>query len=157
MLRPSGGLFALLAAALATTAVAHPGHDPNAETAYGRPGDPAKRGRVVQVLMRDTERGMDFVPARIEVRRGEQIQFVLRNQGEIEHELVIGTVEANRLHEQEMLANPDMDHDDPNAKRLAPKAAGVLRWQFTKAGTFEYACLIPGHRAAGMVGTIVVK
>jgi len=33
----------------------------------------------------------------------------------------------------------------------------VLRWQFTLAGTFEYACLIPGHREAGMVGTVVVK
>jgi uncharacterized cupredoxin-like copper-binding protein len=30
-------------------------------------------------------------------------------------------------------------------------------WRFTKAGTFEFACLIPGHREAGMIGTIIVK
>ncbi|HYF54535.1 MAG TPA: plastocyanin/azurin family copper-binding protein [Salinarimonas sp.] len=50
-----------------------------------------------------------------------------------------------------------MEHEDPNAKRLKPGASGVLTWQFTKPGTFEYACLIPGHREAGMVGTAVVN
>ena len=34
---------------------------------------------------------------------------------------------------------------------------GEIVWKFTKAGEFEYACLIPGHREAGMIGTIVVK
>ncbi|MFX7701371.1 plastocyanin/azurin family copper-binding protein [Acinetobacter baumannii] len=30
-------------------------------------------------------------------------------------------------------------------------------WKFSKSGDFEFACLIPGHREAGMVGTVVVK
>ena len=107
--------------------------------------------------MGETETGMAFAPSRIEVRQGEQIQFVLRNGGELEHGLVIGTVEANREHAAAMAAHPDMEHEDPNAKRLRPKTSGVLRWQFTQAGMFEYACLIPGHREAGMVGTAVVK
>ncbi|NGX99358.1 MAG: hypothetical protein G4V63_30425, partial [Candidatus Afipia apatlaquensis] len=46
---------------------------------------------------------------------------------------------------------------DPNGKRLAPKKADEIVWKFTKAGQFEYSCLIPGHREAGMVGTIIVK
>jgi uncharacterized cupredoxin-like copper-binding protein len=100
---------------------------------------------------------MLFAPNRLEVRRGEQIQFALRNEGEVEHELVIGTVATNLKHAEEMSADPEMAHEDPNAKRLGPKQSGVLRWQFTKAGTFEYACLIPGHREAGMIGTIVVE
>jgi uncharacterized cupredoxin-like copper-binding protein len=135
----------------------HAGHDHPVEAAYGRPGDPATGGRVVQVAMRETETGMAFAPSHIEVARGEQVQFVLRNRGELDHELVIGTVDENRKHEAAMAEHPDMAHEDPNAKRLAPKASGVLRWQFTHAGTFEYACLIPGHREAGMVGTIIVK
>ncbi len=155
-------ILAATALALAPASVAqadpgHHGHDHGAEAAYGRPGDPAKGGRVVQVTMDETEAGMAFVPNRLVVRRGEQIQFVLRNGGELEHELVIGTVEANRQHAEAMAAHPDMAHDDPNAKRLGPKTSGVLRWQFTQAGTFEYACLIPGHREAGMVGTVVVE
>ncbi len=153
----------LLAAALALlpgVALAdpgHAGHDHPVETAYGRPGDPAKSGRVVQVAMKETETGMAFAPARIEVTKGEQVQFVLRNQGELDHELVIGTVEKNQEHAAAMAEHPDMAHEDPNAKRLGPRTSGVLRWQFTQACTFEYACLIPGHREAGMVGTVVVK
>jgi uncharacterized cupredoxin-like copper-binding protein len=154
--------FSAAAALVLPTATAmadpgHHGHDHAAETAYGRPGDPAKGGRVIQVAMRETESGMAFVPDRIEITRGEQVQLVLRNSGELDHELVIGTAEANRQHAEAMAGHPDMAHDDPNARRLRPKTSGVLRWQFTEAGTFEYACLIPGHREAGMVGTILVK
>jgi uncharacterized cupredoxin-like copper-binding protein len=50
-----------------------------------------------------------------------------------------------------------MEHDDPNAKRLKPKATNEIVWRFTKRGEFEFACLIPGHREAGMLGKIVVK
>jgi uncharacterized cupredoxin-like copper-binding protein len=52
---------------------------------------------------------------------------------------------------------PDMEHDDPNAKRLAVGERGELIWKFTKAGEFEFACLIPGHYEAGMHGKIIVK
>jgi uncharacterized cupredoxin-like copper-binding protein len=30
-------------------------------------------------------------------------------------------------------------------------------WQFTQSGRFEFACLIPGHFEAGMVGTVTVR
>lgn len=135
----------------------HPGHDHAAETPYGRPGDSSKGGRVIHIVMTETDSGMTFTPQRIEVTKGEQVQFVLRNGGELEHELVIGTLDANRVHAEAMAAHPDMVHEDANAKRLGAKTSGVLRWQFTRAGTFEYACLIAGHREAGMVGTVVVK
>ncbi len=144
----------------ASTAVADPGHHgptPNIATAYGRPGDPARGGRVVQVAMLETKNGMAFAPSRIEVRQGEQVQFVLHNHGELDHELVVGTVETNRAHAEVMAKHPDMAHEDPNAKRLRPKTSEVLRWQFTQAGEFEYACLIPGHREAGMEGTLTVE
>ncbi len=150
---------AVLALLPLTSPQADPGHHGRhpAETAYGRPGDPTKGGRVIQVAMRETQDGMAFAPEKIEVARGEQVQFLLRNNGELDHELVIGTVEANRAHADEMANHPDMAHDDPNARRLRPRMSGVLRWQFTEAGIFEYACLIPGHREAGMVGTILVR
>ena len=50
-----------------------------------------------------------------------------------------------------------MEHDEPNGVRLAPEESGRDLWKFTHAGTFEYACLIPVHREAGMVGQILVK
>ena len=46
---------------------------------------------------------------------------------------------------------------DPNAKSVDPGKTAEMVWRFTKAGTFEFACLIPGHREAGMHGVVNVK
>jgi uncharacterized cupredoxin-like copper-binding protein len=129
----------------------------HAQFSAGEPGDPRKPARVVQVVMREGDGRMMFVPDRVEVQKGEQVKFVLRNNGDIDHEFVIATVEENLKHAQEMKQSPDMQHDDPNARRLAPKKSTDLVWRFTKAGQFEFGCLIPGHREAGMIGTVVVK
>ena len=50
-----------------------------------------------------------------------------------------------------------MEHDDPNAKRVEPTKTSEILWRFDKAGTFDFSCLIPGHREAGMTGTVIVK
>jgi uncharacterized cupredoxin-like copper-binding protein len=50
-----------------------------------------------------------------------------------------------------------MEHDDQNGKRLAPQTPSDIIWKFTKKGTFEFACLIPGHYQAGIHGLIMVK
>jgi len=56
-----------------------------------------------------------------------------------------------------MKKNPDMEHDDPNGKRIAPKKTDQIVWRFTQVGEFEHSCLIPGHREAAMIGPMVVK
>ena len=107
--------------------------------------------------MRESDGKMLFIPDTLKIRKGEQVRFQLRNNGEVDHEFVVATLEENLKHMKEMEKNPDMEHDDPNAKRLKPKKTGEIVWQFTKAGTFDFSCLIPGHRQAGMFGTIVVE
>jgi uncharacterized cupredoxin-like copper-binding protein len=123
----------------------------------GEPGDPKKPAKAVQVTMREKDGKMVFIPDRIEVRKGEQVRFLLRNSGELEHEFVLATTDDNLKHAEQMKKFPDMEHDDPNGKRLSPNKTGEIVWRFTKTGTFEYGCLIPGHREAGMTGIIVVK
>jgi uncharacterized cupredoxin-like copper-binding protein len=149
-------LAALAALSLSTAALADAGHS-HGTRAYGVPGDAKKPARIVQVVMKEEGDKMLFVPNRIEVRKGEQIRFSMKNHGESDHEFVIGTHEEIVAHAEQMKKNPDMEHDDPNSKRLAASQNGDIVWRFTKAGTFEFACLIPGHMEAGMVGTIVVK
>jgi uncharacterized cupredoxin-like copper-binding protein len=145
--------IAALAAALgAGSALSHEGH-----FSAGEPGDSKKPARIVRVLMQEGSGKMMFVPERIEVKRGEQVRFLLSNVGELEHEFVLASTEENLKHAEEMKKNPDMEHDDPNAKRVKPKGKDEIVWKFTKAGRFEYGCLIPGHREAGMTGTITVK
>ncbi len=147
-------LSALLAAGPALADKAGPHHNHHSA---GQPGDPKNPARTVEVVMREADGKMMFVPNRIEVRRGEQIRFVLRNAGTLEHEFVLATKQENRKHAEEMRKNPDMEHDDPNMTRVAAGKARELVWRFTKRGTFEFGCLIPGHYEGGMFGTVVVK
>ena len=147
----------ILAASAALAAPGAPGHS-HRSFAAGAPGDPKKPARTVEVVMKESEDGkMIYVPDRVEAKRGEQIRFVLRNAGKVDHEFMLDSGANNAKHKVEMQNNPDMEHDDPNGKRLAPGQTGELVWRFGKAGTFEFACLIPGHYEAGMRGRAMVK
>lgn len=141
---------------MAVAAPGAPGHSHD-DFSAGEPGDPKKPARTVLVTMREGDGKMMFIPDRVEVKRGEQIKFMIRNSGELEHEFILATTEENLKHAEAMKKNPDMEHDDPNGKRVAPKKNSEIVWRFSKAGTFEYGCLIPGHREAGMIGAVVVK
>ena len=134
-------------------AIAHTGH----VFAAGEPGDPKKPFRVVEITMTDGPGTMSYSPDKIVVRKGEQIKFVLKNTGYLAHEFLLDSFENNAKHKIEMEKNPEMEHDEPNGKRLEPKKSADVLWRFTKSGTFEFACLIPGHYETGMKGTIVVK
>lgn len=132
-------------------------HHPTDVAPYGKPGDPRREARLVVVTMKEMDGRMLFDPAHIEVRQNEQIRFRLENIGVLDHEFLLGTQQEIEEHAKMMTAMPDMKHDDPNSKQVAPKAVGEILWHFTKAGTFDFACLIPGHREAGMSGKIIVK
>ena len=147
----------LVSGSLALAAPGAPGHS-HGSSPVGQPGDPKKPARIINVTMKETEDGkMLFMPEKVAVRKGEQVKFVLKNAGAIDHEFVLDTVANNAKHKIEMEKNPDMEHDDPNARRLAPNKNGEIVWRFTQAGEFEFACLIPGHYESGMKGTVVVK
>jgi uncharacterized cupredoxin-like copper-binding protein len=96
-------------------------------------------------------------PNALEVKRGEQIKFVITNAGLLAHEFILADTADNLKHAALMKKYPDMEHDDPNGKTVQPGAKAEMLWRFTKTGTFEFSCLIPGHREAGMVGTVTVK
>ena len=136
--------------------IAHEGHV-HAEFSAGEPGDPKKPARVVKITMREDGSKKFFEPARIEVRRGEQIRFTLQNNGSGPHEFALATAAENRKHADDMKKFPDMEHDEPNAKRVAASNSIDLVWKFTKRVEFQFACLIPGHYDAQMLGTVIVK
>jgi uncharacterized cupredoxin-like copper-binding protein len=145
----------LALAALSGIALPASGHDKHAHESYsaGEPGNPKKPSRIIEVQMSE----MEYTPYRIEVKRGEQIRFVIRNVGKEDHEFLLATTEENLKHAEEMKKHPHMEHDEPNAVRLAPNKSAEILWRFTKPGTFEYACLIPDHRDYGMTGRVIVK
>ena len=131
----------------------HAEHGGHAQ-AVGRPGNPKKISRTIDVAMSDD---MKFTPANINVKRGETIKFVLKNAGKIKHEMVIGSMAELKEHAEMMRKMPGMEHDEPNQLALDPGKSGELVWQFTKAGTVDFACLQAGHFEAGMTGKVSVK
>ena len=126
------------------------GHD---ESAIGKAGVVSKVNRTITVDMADT---MRYTPSDIRVKKGETIRFVVKNSGKVKHELSLGTQQELLEHLELMKKFPDMEHDDPNKVTVAPGAQGEIIWQFTKAGTVNFACLMPGHYEAGMKGQVKV-
>lgn len=124
------------------------------ERAFGREGDPKKVSRTIRVDMSDAFR---FTPADVVIRRGETVKFVVSNSGKQLHEMVLGTARELKEHAALMQRFPDMEHADANMAHVKPGAKGEIVWQFTKAGAYRFACLLPGHFEAGMVGKVVVR
>jgi len=138
----------------------HSGHNINEmshdshEAAAGRPGERANISSTVQVTMDDT---MRFSPDQLNFKAGETVRFAVRNNGKIRHEMVIGSVAELKEHAEMMRGNPTMQHADSNMVSLAPGQSSEIIWQFDKPGSFDFACLVPGHLEAGMTGKIVVR
>jgi uncharacterized cupredoxin-like copper-binding protein len=124
------------------------------DTPFGRAGDPKKVTRTIRVGMSDA---MRFDPETVTARRGETVRFVAANHGQVLHEMVLGTPEDLHRHAQLMKKFPGMEHDEPHMTHVKPGKSGEIVWQFTKPGEFHFACLIPGHFEAGMVGKVTVK
>ena len=121
--------------------------------AWGREGDPKKVTKTITIGMADT---MRFSPDKLEIKEGETVRFVIQNKGQVLHELVLGSEDELKKHAEVMKKFPSMEHEEPYMAHVKPGKQEGMVWQFNKAGTFTYGCLIPGHWEAGMKGTIVV-
>lgn len=123
-------------------------------SAAGKAGDPAKVSHTVAVSMDDS---MRFTPSQIPVKAGETIRFFVKNGGKLAHEMVIGELAELKAHAEMMRKMPGMQHAEPNMIALAAGQRGGIVWQFEKAGSVDFACLVPGHMEAGMVGQVQVE
>jgi uncharacterized cupredoxin-like copper-binding protein len=124
------------------------------QTSFGRAGDPTKATRTVRISMSD---GMRFSPASLTIKKGETVRFIVRNDGKALHEMVLGTDDDLSKHAELMLKFPTMKHDEPHLVHVPPGKIEDMVWTFNRPGEFRFACLIPGHFQAGMVGRVVVR
>lgn len=120
----------------------------------GAPGDPARAERTIVIEMRDS---FEFSPAQITVRAGETVRIVAVNKGKNVHELVLGTAQYLHEHQEMMKSHGDMHHDEPHMARVQPGKSGVIVWQFTTPGEFDFACLVDDHFESGMSGKVHVS
>lgn len=73
------------------------------------------------------------------------------------HEMVLGTMADLKAHAAEMRKMPGMKHAEPNMITLAAGKIGGLVWTLSQPGAVDFACLVPGHMEAGMVGKVIVS
>jgi len=148
---------AMVLAALASPAFASGTHG-GGHMAVGEPGEKPKSTQTIRVTMSETPDGrMIYTPNSFKVRQGQTVVFSIRNAGGVDHEFVLDEQKANAEHKAVMAKFPEMEHDNPNAISLAPGKSGEIVWKFTNGGTFEFACLKPGHYEAGMRGDLTVS
>ncbi|PTQ88543.1 copper-binding protein [Agitococcus lubricus] len=121
--------------------------------AVGQQGMPRDVSRTIEIGMNDMLR---FNPDNLLVKQGETIRLRITNNGKIPHEFVLGTRDEIMQHAQMMKSMPTMVHSSANIAHVLPSKSTDIIWQFSQAGEFVFACLIPGHLPAGMEGKITV-
>ena len=95
--------MAIFAVTAPVRVVAHEHHGYGA----GEAGDSRRPARVVEIVMSDADGKMSYAPDHLEFSRGEQVKFVIRNQGALSHEFVLGSRSENHEHAVMMAAMPD--------------------------------------------------
>jgi uncharacterized cupredoxin-like copper-binding protein len=141
----------------------------------GSPGKASEAKRSIEITMYDNY----FEPKELSTKPGETVRFVIKNAGEFVHEFNIGTptmhgehqkemmmmmehgaLEADKIHHDKMKMDmgggKTMQHNDPNSVLLEPGKSGEVIWKFAQADGIEFACNVPGHYDAGMVGVLAV-
>jgi len=121
---------------------------------WGIAAEAKQARRSISVTMSDK---MRFSPERIMVKQGETVRLLIRNEGVLLHEFVLGTRTELDKHAELMQKFPDMAHEEPYMTHVAPGQTGEIVWTFNRAGEFDFACLIAGHYQAGMVGKVIVN
>lgn len=151
-----------------TSALADAGHSHGADV--GKPGESSAADRTVEITLGE----MYYEPATLSVKAGETVHFVVKNTGQLLHEFNLGTAEMHAGHRTEMaemmesgaltptgmdhskMDHSGMKHDDPNSVLVEPGKNAELTWTFPKSGELQYACNIPGHSEAGMLGEVSI-
>jgi uncharacterized cupredoxin-like copper-binding protein len=144
----------ILTLALCLTSAMASAHGDGNEEDFGQPGMPEQINRTVKVEMSDS---MRFSPDKLKVKKGDTVLFVIHNAGAVKHEFVLGTDKALKAHNEFMKQNPEMEHADDNMATVQPGESAEIIWQFSRSGMVYFACLQPGHYAAGMKGSVSVS
>jgi uncharacterized cupredoxin-like copper-binding protein len=120
----------------------------------GEPADASEADRQVTVVASDQLR---FDPETIDVAPGQAITFTVRNEGQTDHEFVLGDSAYQEQHEQDMAEGGHHMDEVENAVSVGPGERAEITWRFDEEGEVLYGCHEPGHYEGGMVGSIEVQ
>jgi len=104
---------------------------------------------------------ISFEPDTLTVAVGEIVEIEIENAGALPHDFTIERIDAELAMQHQPAQHAPAGHDahsDAAAVHLAlaPGDRMVARLRVAEPGTYDFYCAEPGHRDAGMVGTLVV-
>jgi uncharacterized cupredoxin-like copper-binding protein len=114
-------------------AIASPGASPSASPMASPGASPAAGGAAVQLAAVD----INWDPKTLTLPADTDAEVVITNNGMLPHDFAID--ELNILTEE------------------IPSGGQLTVTINAPAGTYEYYCAVPGHKEAGMVGTLTVQ
>jgi uncharacterized cupredoxin-like copper-binding protein len=106
-------------------------------------------------------RDLEFEPKRIEVTAGRAVALSLRNEGALEHDFSVMHIQAEDVDEHSHASDSHETHmattEEPDIHVAAVAGeTGLLRFTALEPGSYEFYCAVPGHKEAGMTGTLIV-
>ena len=104
--------------------------------------------------------GLKYNPTTIEVTAGQPVSLVFQNADSVEHDFSVMEIPMVMDATAEPMAGHDMGGmtDQPQLHMaMAMGQTGTMQFTPSKPGTYEFFCTVPGHKEAGMVGTLIVK
>ena len=116
-------------------------------------------GEVLEITL-DAEEWR-FEPSIVEVPMGHRVKLTLVNDGRVEHDVEIAGVPAENIEvmdgvERHERLGGGLHHEGVVAAHAEPGTTATVMFTVTEAGEYDFACTIPGHKEAGMVGKLVV-
>lgn len=93
-----------------------------------------------------------FTPSSATAPAGGEVEVTLNNVGALEHSwtLVGSGVDVATVTDADAL-------DGATTGTVAAGETGTVTFTAPAAGSYQFVCTVPGHAAAGMVGTLTVE
>ena len=119
----------------------------------------AAEGRVFEITL-DAEEWL-FEPSVLEVPVGHRVELSLVNHGMVEHDVEVVGVPVEGIEVVDAVGRHERlggGHHDVGvvAAHAEPGTSATVVFTATEVGEYDFACTIPGHKEAGMVGKLVV-
>ena len=102
-----------------------------------------------------------YAPSVIEVGAGEVLEIAIQNGELALHDFTIDKIDAD-VHISYLGGTGQHEHQEPERDAdvhfaLTEPASGVVHMKVDEPGEYEFYCSVPGHREAGMEGTLIVQ
>ena len=120
-------------------------------------GEPADAGDATRTIEVDAVERFRFVPSSLEVAAGETVTFRVTNRDQIEHELILGNKDYQRLHESQVQAGGVYHNYSDYSVHVMPGETRSFTWTFQRPGRIQFACHVEGHYDEGMIGRIRIS